>query len=168
MLKKLRYITCESHFSRAAISGQRLSEWWSTLWNLNSWGVGESGVKDQSGLLETWSQQQKTSGVKTECKLCKSPFGFIAQGPTYTTARLLHQFYFAYFSNFILAEQFNSQSCSTLFMEKGGTVSRAGIGTGNLSSTAVECQKQFQREVYSYHVTQAPGRINCSSDNWHY
>lgn len=55
----------------------------------------------------------------------------------------------------MLVQQFSFQSCSILFLEKGGTVSIASFGTGNLSSTADECPKQFKREIYCYHFKQA-------------
>lgn len=85
----------------------------------------------------------------------KRPSGFTAQAPTYTAARQLHQFYSSYFSCVMLVQQFNSQSCSILFLEKGGSVSIAGFGTGNLSSTANECPTQFKWEIYCCHFKQA-------------
>lgn len=85
----------------------------------------------------------------------KPPFEFTVQAPTYRAARRLHRFYSSYFSRVMLVLQFNFQSCSIVFLEKGGTVSIAGFGTGNLSSTADDCPKQFKREISCYHFKQA-------------
>lgn len=149
--QSLQDSTGETHFCGAAIPGRGLP---SRISPLRVWRQDDQELRASLGYLRACPNNKIIRIGKGSClvNLGNHPLNFQHKRPP---TQLQDQLYSSYFSRVMLVQQFNSQSCSILFLEKGGTVSIAGFGMGNLSSTAGECPKQFKWEIDCCYFNQA-------------